>query len=60
MLTGPGLPIRMSFERHSSLTDFTQRSANEVQSGLRAGNLTGTTLTACAFYLFIARSILLT
>ena len=31
----------MSFERHSSLTDFTQRSANEFKSGLRAGSLTG-------------------
>ena len=34
---------RMSFERHSSLTDFTQRSANEFKSGLRAGSLTGAT-----------------
>jgi hypothetical protein len=35
----------MSFERHSSLTDFTQRSANEFKSGLRAGSLTGVTPT---------------
>ena len=33
-------------ERHSSLTDFTQRSADEFKSGLRAGSLTGATPTA--------------
>ena len=30
----------------ASLTDFTQRSANEFKSGLRAGSLTGATPTA--------------
>ena len=36
----------MSLDRHSSFTDFTQRSANEFRFGLLAGSLTVLTPTA--------------
>src|SRR5215469_4323100 len=38
-----GLSDRMSFARHSSLTDLTQRSAYEFKFGLLAGKRSGST-----------------
>ena len=46
MLVSEDSPNRINLDRHSSLTDLTQRSAYEFRFGLLAGNRSGFTLAA--------------